>query len=182
MFSFLKYLIQLILAPAHGWNDLAKADPDPDELTRTGLYPLLGIAALTEFLALIYQRHVHLPVVLVRALADFGAYFVSLFIARLLFELYLGRLTDSKPDRRRVALMTVAGIGLMVCIQIISNCLPWNLVLLKFLPLYVVLVLYKAVPFVHVRKDSELNFLGLSAAAIVVVPLAIYYLLYLLIQ
>ena len=182
MFRFLKYIIQLLLSPAHGWSDLAKTDPDPDELARTGLYPLLGIAALTEFLALIYQRHVHLPVVLVRALADFGAYYVSIFIARLLFELYLGRLTDTKPDRRRVEQLTVAGIGLMVCIQIVSNCLPWNLVLLKFLPLYVVLVLYKAVPFLHVRKNCELNFIGLSAAAIVVVPLAIYYLLYLIIQ
>ncbi len=151
-------------------------------MLRRGLYPLLGIAAITEFLAFFYQRHITLAEVLVRAIADFGAYFISIFIAKLIFELYLGRLTSVQPDNRRVMLMTVCGMGLMVLIQILSNCLPWNLVLLKFLPVYVVLVLYKAVPYIGVNKDSELRFIGLSAAAIVAVPLAIYYLLYLIIQ
>ena len=182
MLDCLKYLIQLILAPGSGWEDLEKRNPDPEEMLRRGLYPLLGIAAITEFLAFFYQRHITLAEVLVRALADFGAYFISIFIAKLIFELYLGRLTSVQPDNRRVMLMTVCGMGLMVLIQILSNCLPWNLVLLKFLPVYVVLVLYKAVPYIGVNKDSELRFIGLSAAAIVAVPLAIYYLLYLIIQ
>ena len=182
MLDYLKYLIQLILAPGSGWEDLEKRNPDPEEMLRRGLYPLLGIAAITEFLAFFYQRHITLAEVLVRAIADFGAYFISIFIAKLIFELYLGRLPSVQPDNRRVMLMTVCGMGLMVLIQILSNCLPWNLVLLKFLPVYVVLVLYKAVPYIGVNKDSELRFIGLSAAAIVAVPLAIYYLLYLIIQ
>lgn len=182
MLSFLKYLIQLVLSPGNGWEDLAKESPDPEELTRRGLYPLLGIAAITEFLALIFHRHIRLADVLVRAIADFGAYFVSIFIARLIFELYLRKLTGATPEPRRTATLTVTGIGLMVVIQIISNCMPWNLVLLKFLPLYVILVLYKAAPYIGVDKRSELNFIGLSAAAIVAVPLLLYYLLYLIIQ
>ncbi len=179
--TFLKYLLQLILAPATGWDDLRRSDPDPEELARRGLYPLLGVAAITEFLAFFYARHAELGQVLMRAVADFGAYFVSLFIARLIFELYLGRLTEPKPSPRTVQTVAVAGIGLMVLVQILCNCLPWNLVILKFLPVYVVLVLYKAGPFLGVRKESELPYIGLSAAAIVVVPLVIYYLLYLLI-
>ncbi|MBD5234212.1 MAG: hypothetical protein HDS65_08560 [Bacteroidales bacterium] len=181
MLTFLKYLLQLILAPSSGWEDLSKADPDPDELARTGLYPLLGVAAATEFLAFAYLRHAELAQVLMRAVADFGAYFVSLFIARLIFELYLGRLTTNPPSQRSVQTVCVAGIGLMVLVQIIANCLPWNLVILKFLPVYVILILYKAMPLLGVKKDSELAYIGLSAAAIVAVPLFIYYLLYLLI-
>ncbi len=181
MLSFLKYLLQLILAPASGWDDLGKSDPDPEELARRGLYPLLGLTALTEFLAFAYLRHADLAHVLMRAVADFGTYFVSIFIARLLFELYLGRLTDEKPSQRKVETLSVVGIGLMVCIQLLTNCLPWNLVILKFLPIYVILILYKAIPYLGVRKDAQLAYIGLSAAAIVAVPLFIYYLLYLLI-
>ena len=44
-----------------------------------------------------------------------------------------------------------------------------------------ILVLYKAIPYIGVRKADAMRFLGLSAAAIVAVPLIIYYLLYLLI-
>lgn len=181
MLTFLKYLIQLQLSPANGWDELQRRAPSADELAQKGLYPLLAITAATEFLAFFYSRHMTLGGVLVRAIADFGTYFISLFIARLIFELYLGRLCDTAPEQSRVSVMTVCGIGLMVLIQLISNCLPWNLVLLKFLPLYVVLVLFKAIPYIGVRKKDALRFVGLSAIAIVAVPLAIYYLLYLIV-
>ena len=117
-----------------------------------------------------------------RAIGDFGAYFVSVFIARLIFELYLGRVTADKPDMRRVNTMTVCGLGMMVLFQIITNCLPWNLVLLKFLPFYVVPVLYMAIPYIGISRNCELRFTGIASGAIVGVPLVIYYLLYLLIQ
>lgn len=182
MFRFLKYVIQLILSPRQGWKDLQDSNPDPEEMLSQGLYPLLGIAAATEFLGLIYERHVTLAVVLMRAIGDFGAYFVSVFIARLIFELYLGRVTADKPDMRRVNTMTVCGLGMMVLFQIITNCLPWNLVLLKFLPFYVVPVLYMAIPYIGISRNCELRFTGIASGAIVGVPLVIYYLLYLLIQ
>lgn len=181
MLTFLKYLIQLILSPSSGWEDIEKDNPSADTLARKGLYPLLGVTALTELFAFIYQRHTSIVEVLVRMLADFGAYFVGIFIARLIFELYLGRICDDEPDRRRVAVLTVCGIGLMVLVQLLCNCLPWNLVLLKFLPVYVILVMYKSMAYAGVRKSEALRYVGLSAVAIVIVPLAIYYLLYLLV-
>lgn len=181
MLHLLKYLIQLILSPASGWDDLEHTAPDAEALTRRGLYPLMVLTAVTEFLAFFYQRHAALGEVVMRAVCDFGTYFVSLFIARLIFDLYLGWLCGTKPARERVACLTVCGIGLMVLVQLLCNCMPWNLVLFKFLPVYVILVLYKAIPYIGVRKADAMRFLGLSAAAIVAVPLIIYYLLYLLI-
>ncbi len=182
MLTFLKYLIQLILSPGSGWADLERTSPDAEGLLRRGLYPLLGLTAAAEFLAFAYLRHAGLSLVLMRAVSDFGAYFVSIFIARLIFDLYLGRLCDVRPEPSRVATLTVCGIGLMVLVQLLGNCLPWSLVLLKFLPVYVVLIIYKAGSYIGVRKSDALRFTGLGAAAIVAVPLAIYYLLYLLIQ
>lgn len=182
MFSFLKYLIQLLLSPAHGWEDIEKHNPDPEDLTRTGLYPLMGVAALTEFLAFFYERHAELGTVLIRAVADFGAYFVSVFIARLIFDFYMGALTNSgSNDSRKASTVTVSGLGLMVLIQVISNCLPWSIMLVRFMPLYVVLVLYNAIPYMDVRRGCEMRFLLVAAGAVVAVPLLIYYLLYFII-
>lgn len=182
MLTFLKYLIQLILSPASGWEDIERTAPDAETLSRRGLYPLMALTAAAEFLTLFYARHAALGEIIMRAVCDFGTYFVSLFIAKLIFELYLGRLCDVKPAPERVALLTVCGIGLMVLVQLLCNCLPWSLVIFKFLPVYVVLVLYKAIPYIGVRKADTMRFVGLSAAAIVAVPLILYYLLYLLIQ
>ena len=43
MLTLLRYIIQLILSPKNGWEDLAQTNPDPDVLLTKGVYPLLGI-------------------------------------------------------------------------------------------------------------------------------------------
>ncbi|MCH5220944.1 MAG: hypothetical protein J1F05_01250 [Muribaculaceae bacterium] len=182
MFLFLKYLIQLILSPENGWQDLENSKPDATKLARTGLYPLLGILAATELLSFFYEKDITIGEVLIRAITDFGTFFASLFIAKLIIELYIGRLTASRPDSNRIDTLAVIGIGLMTLTQIINNCLPWSLVVLTILPIYVILVLFKAIPYIGINKDNELKFTGLCAGAIVAVPLIIYYLLHLIIS
>lgn len=182
MLAFLKYIVQLILSPAQGWDDLREDDPDPGQLLAKGFYPLLGVAAATEFLALAYGRHEALGTVLVRAVALFGAYFVAVFVARLIFDYYLNPLcAKGHFDTRRASTLAVCGLGAMVFIQIIANCLPWSIMLVRFLPLYVVLVLFKAIPYMGIRRGCEMRFTLLSSLAIVAVPMLAYYLLYLLI-
>ena len=182
MLTFLKYLIQLILAPGHGWEDIYRDNPDPDLLLRKGIYPLLGVAAASESLALIYDRESTLAGVLIHAISDFGAYFIAIFIARLIFDMYLGRITVSEPDSRRQGQLIVCGIGLMVLARILCNCVPWHLVILNFLPVYVVMVLYKDMKYVGVEPGNEWRWLALVTCAIVLVPLVIYNLLYLVTQ
>ncbi len=79
MLHLLKYLIQLILSrPRVGtiWEHTA---PDAEALTQgAGAYPLMVLTAVTEFLAFFYQRHAALGEVVMRAVCDFGTYFVSL--------------------------------------------------------------------------------------------------------
>lgn len=177
MLSYLKYLIQLILSPARGWEDLAEREPAPESMLRLGLYPLLGIAAASELPALFYEQSTGLATVLMHAVVDFGAYFVSIFIARLLFDIYLGRLTET-PDRRHTETLVAMGIGMMVIIRIIDNILPWDLVLMRFLPLYVMLVLYKSSQYMAIPANNEIRYLVLAASACVAVPMIIYYLLF----
>lgn len=181
MLTFLKYLIQLVLSPVNGWKDLAERDPDPEEMLHKGLFPLLGVSAATEFLSVLYGSDSLLKVVST-AVTDFGAYFIAVFIARLVLGMSLPKLCDDEPDMRRCYSFINASTGLMVLFQIIDNCLPWNLMLLKFLPLYAVLVISKATDYMGIRKSDDMRFLGIAAGLIVVVPLCIYYFIYLLIQ
>ena len=182
MLQYLKHLIQLLLSPGQGWIDVEKDNPDPQELLSKGLYPMLGIAALSEFMVYVYGHAEPLATVLIRAVALFGAFFVSVFIAKLVFDYYMGELTAGEGyDQRRGANLTVLGLGLMALIQIITNCLPWSVMVVRFLPLYVVLVIYKAIPYMSVRRSCEMRFLLTAAGAIVAIPLLIYYLLYFII-
>ena len=182
MLTFLKYLLQLILAPKNGWDDIAERNPDAHQWLTKGLYPLMALSAATEFLSLAYDRDASLLQVVSAAITDFGAYFLAIFIARLILDLTIDRVTDEAPDRKRIDIFIIASTGLMVLFQIIDNCLPWHLMLLKFLPLYVVLVISKAFRFMNIRKRDEMSFLTTASLLIVAVPLGIYYLIYLLIR
>ena len=53
MLTLLKYIIQLIVSPKNGWDDIADKNPDPEILLTKGVYPLLGIASAPMFLGLV---------------------------------------------------------------------------------------------------------------------------------
>ena len=180
MLHYLKYLLQLVLSPSHGWEDLATEDPDPRRLLRRGFLPLLYLTAATEFLALVYRHDASFSVVCIKAIVDFGAYFIGYFIAKIVFDTYLPHFVHSRPDGRRSDTLAVMGTGLMVAIQLLDNVVPWNIMVLRFLPLYSVLVLHKAAEYMHVPRSRELNFLMLTTVAAVVAPLGIYSLFFFL--
>lgn len=180
MFVFLKYLIQLILSPAHGWEDLEAAHAEAGTLLRRGFLPLLGLTAASEFCQRLWAPEYPLGMIAVRAVVDFGSYFVSVYLARLILESYINRAAGVVVDRERTGVLAVMGVGLMVLIQLVDNLCPWNLILLRFLPLYAVLVIYKGAVYAGVPSNREFNFLGLATVALVVLPLALYYLLFLI--
>lgn len=181
MLTFLKYLIQLTLSPSEGWKDIEKEDPQPKALLYGGLYPLLALTSLSELLAVVYERSISLSEALIAAVDVAGAYFITLYLAKLVFELYLPRILAAEPDLRRIAVFIICSVGLLLLFLFIDNCLPWSLVPLKFLPIYVALVISKAHHYLNVKRREEMHFTVLAACVLVLVPTAIYYLVYLLV-
>ena len=181
MLTLLKYIIQLLLSPGNGWTDIAEKDPDPEILLRKGIYPLLCVAAATELLTIVYHE-TGFGHALIGAVDVVGSYFVSIFIARLLFDLYLDKIAGKEVDKRRSSTLIMCGIAMMIVIQIIENCLPWSVMIVRFLPLYAILVLSKGSTYLGIRKRNELQYTLFAGATVVAVPLIIYYLIYLLIQ
>lgn len=184
MLDYLRHLIELLLSPTKGWEDLSASQADVAVTTRRGFYPLLIVSALTEFCGLFYNKGLGVGEVCIRALIDFGAYFVSLYAARMLFGFYENRAMvsgeASQPDSgesKRVDLLILMALGEMLLIQIAGNIVQAEVTVFKFLPIYVVLILCKALKFLNVPAAKAGAFIVLSTVATVIVPLTIYYLL-----
>ncbi len=177
MFTYLKYLLQLFLAPEHGWEDLASENPEPRSLLTKGLIPLLVVAALSEAMAFVWIKHTSTETVILDAVLVFGAYFVSIFIAKLIIEGLMPRLCGVYPDKGRTEILIACALGMTVIFRIINNCLPGNIVMLQFFPLYTFLVLFKAAPYMDVPHKMEFYFMSLTGAATVILPMVIYYVL-----
>ena len=181
MLRYLKYLVQFLLSPSTGWEDVASTtDFTPAEMFRRGFMPLLALTALTEFPGLLYNKGLPIDVYIIRAVIDLGAYYVSFFIASVIFDASMPRLAptaDAESLRTRSHLLMLLALGEMLLINIVCNLLQAEITILKFLPVYVILILYKGAEYIGVKADSVMAFTLVSAGATVAVPLVVSYLL-----
>lgn len=181
MTRYLKNIAQLVLAPVKGWEDVSASMSDPDTLLRKLYFPLLFVASLTEFVRLIYHNSGGFLTVLELAIAMFGSFFVSFFIARIVLSHYTTLYITGEANNIRVATFVIYGQALLLFIEIIDNLIPTDLTLVKFLPLFVALILYRGIPYMSVNPNSEFRFLCIATLAVIVVPIAVFSLLELII-
>ncbi len=181
MAQYLKNLLQLVLLPFRGWEDVSASMSDPELLLQKGYYPLLGFASMTELVRLLYSGHGGFLTVLELAIALFGSFFVAFFIAKIILNHYLAPYVDGEISATKIATFIIYGLGLLLIIEIIDNLLPTNLTLVKFLPLFVALILYNGSNYLSIKQGCELRFLLVVTLGVIVVPLAIFYLLELII-
>lgn len=180
MLSYLKYLVQLLLSPLNGWEDLADTNPDSEKLLRRGFYPLLAITAATEFIGLFYNKGIGIDVFIIRAIIDLGAFSVALYLSRLVMEAFVRPLiasADAEVARNRLSVAVLMAFGEMLLIQILRNALQADITILKFMPLYIILILYKAEQYLNIKPDEILRFTLLASLATLAVPALISYIL-----
>jgi len=181
MWLYIKQLFQLILSPSRGWEDVSEASVKAPELQRRGYYPLIGVTGASEFLKLLYSHTVGFWNVLLSAIAIMGAMFVSLYLARLFLDMTLSRHVSGKLNAAKVDVFSTYMMGINGLYCILGNALPASMTFLVFLPLISLIIMFKSVPYMAIKSDSQFSFLGLSTVAFIVIPIAMAALLSLLI-
>lgn len=168
MTLFLKILFHLILSPSRGWEDVAQYDPDLNRLLKCGLYPMAGVAALSAFVVGCYDPALSFVVLFQRAIITFVQFYISYYIAQMVFPMFIRRyVVDGEVSEYRTGVFIAIGIGLLAIIKVIMNCLPVELSLVQFLPVYVAVVLWKGAPYLNVSPDKMNRFVVLSVASII---------------
>lgn len=181
MLQFLKHILQLMLSPAKGWEDVSQASEAPAELCSRGLYPLLGIAALSNFVRMLYGNGILLVTAIERAVVDFGTYFSAYFLAALILEQLMPNIVSGEPNRKKIETCSVYIIAMLCIIRIIENCVPAELTLIKLLPVFVALIVYKADRYLAVKPGDDIRFMLIGVIALILMPLLLHYILFLLI-
>lgn len=180
MWLYIRHLIQLVLSPTGGWNDISEAARTPEEVQRRGFYPWTALVALSETVRCLYEPDLSVFTALGCALAVAGAMLVTLYLGRLLLDMSLVRLVDGTLNISKVAVFTLYMTGMWGLFIMVSNLVPASLTIVHFLPLLSVLVIFKASAFLGVREESGIALLGWGALATIVAPYVIYALLTLL--
>lgn len=196
MLKFLQYILQLIISPKNGWCDIAKSNCDQKLLMTTGFYPLLGLASLSSFAGVFFD----VDMTLVRALQDaiviFISYFITYFLAELLFSTFLGPLMNYSggggvddetasvryvSDNRLYCTFIIYNLSILVLITLIRNLLPVELSLIQFLPFCVAFIMWKGTEYMSIPEKKTGQFMFLSVFSILMPTYIFQYLFQLII-
>lgn len=178
MSKYLKYIFQLILSPANGWEDIEKAGIQPSRIASTGYYPLIAVAAVSVFMQIIYHRHEYFLKLFMNMIVTFAVYFVSYFFATFVLSLFVESMMVDKDryDEERCQTFALYSLGLLAVVNIIVNCLPVGFAVLFFLPLYVALIQWKGASYMRIKPEKTGLFMILAILGILAPPFVFYFL------
>jgi len=176
MLHFLKHLIQLLISPGNGWEDISHQGSDAKRLAIEGLYPFLGITAISTFIGLFYDPDLNLVIALQRSIVTFIQYFVTYFVAIFLFSAYLNKCVEGELNEKRNMTFITYSIASLALIKIIENCIPIELSLLQFLPVYVAVIMWKGSRYMAVKSNKVGQYMILTISSIIIPVYLIKYL------
>ena len=176
MLHFIKHLLQLIISPTNGWEDISHKGSDAKRLASEGLYPLLGIAAISTFIRFFYDNDLTLISLIQHSIVVFVQFFVTYFIALFTFSLHLGKLIEGEINEKRSMTYITYSIAVLAFIKIIENCIPINFSLMEFLPIYAAIIMWRGDRYMAVKKEKQGFFITLFIFSIIVPPYLINYL------
>lgn len=179
---FVKNMAQLILSPRKGWEDLSYQPVSARQLMESGFYPMMALVGITAMLHGIYgdepYSYTHQLQITITQIVSL---FISIMLARAIFEQLLPALCGCPHDTERSATVCIFCISMIALIMIITNVCPNDISILWFLPAFVAIVVWEARTYLGIQKYKFTNYALLSIGTIVVMPLVLAYLLSLLI-
>ncbi len=166
-------MIQLILSPGNGWEDIEKADIDPRILAMRGYYPLIALSALSVFMQGVYH-HLMFLTLLMKMLVTFLIYFIGYFFGVFTLSVFSEPWLSHGYDERRSHTFVLYSLGMLALINLIINCLPVTKEMLFFLPLYVALVQWKGIRYMEVKPDRTGPFMVNAILGVLFPPYLFY--------
>ncbi len=168
MLSFLRNIIQLILSPAHGWEEISYEGDSAERLAARGMYPLMAIVAVSEFAQGIYAKTIELGALLQSAIAQFCSLLAAYYIGVALFDVFIGRMSTSEVSANKIRTIAIYTVSLLSLIQIIENLVPIEIIILRFLPAFVAIVLWRAKAYLSISKEKEGIYILFAISALII--------------
>lgn len=171
MKHFLQSLLQLILSPRNGWEDIEKAAVSPGQLLGHGLFPLMALAAVSVYAQAVWHHHVLYMKLFMEMIITFVVYFISYFFSTFVLSLTPVVADNPKVDEdERAQTFVIYTLGLLTLITIIVNILPVSSLVLFFLPLYVALVQWKGCGYLSIPADRQGGFMIVAVCGVLLPP------------
>lgn len=169
-------MLQLVLAPVKGWEDVEADNFSGRDLLVKGFIPFIVLTSLTVLLRLAYHPDIHIAGALQQMVVCFIKYFVSYYLTVFLFTLYLPTCIEGEISMKKCHTFIVYGVGLLAAVNIIQNCIPVELALSFLMPIYVLYIMWRGLRYMHISFNGIGTFILLVIFALIAPPYALQYL------
>lgn len=155
MLTYLKLMLQIVLSPSRGWDDVAGELPPARRTMLCGFLPLVLLTAMSSCISALWRNDTAVGSLVIGAVATFAVYAMTYFTCCALLNASLQRIEPEKDSDRteRVSLFASFTVGQMAVIGMLENLLPAELTLLQLLPLFEVVVIVKARAFLQIPAE-----------------------------
>ncbi|MCM1293171.1 MAG: hypothetical protein NC230_06305 [Bacteroides sp.] len=169
-------MLQLILGPRKGWEDIEMDAVAARQLLTKGFIPFIALASATVLIRFFYVDEMSVAVMIQQAIICFLKYFASYYLGCFVFTLYLPTCIDGSLSMGKVNTFLLYGFGLLALINIIQNCIPVELAISFIMPVYALYILWRGIRYLSISFEGIGTFLLLVIFALIVPPYLIQYL------
>ena len=157
MWMFIKNIIQLIISPDNGWDDVARGS-NPVR-ARRGMSWMIAVAALSIFIQLFYSGHPAVMVLCQQMIVVFVTLCASYFFSDFILAMWLPRMNDVVVDERMSKLFIYYTISLLSLQIVLASILPLTFAILELWPIYVVVIMWRAMKVLDLPDKATGKFL-----------------------
>ncbi len=174
-------LFLLIFYPTKGWERVNKEKELHSEFINNFLYPIFGFISITTFIGSMWvsgnaSLHLSIKTIMIVVIALFGGFYLASFLINELFPKY-GEVKDQNLAQQFVGYSSVIVYLLYFLMPLISGFRGlWAVPLLSFF-----LIHSGSKLFLSIEHDKQLKFSIIALLIVLLSPLAINYLLSLLV-
>ncbi len=157
MLHFLKCMLQLVLSPRNGWEDISLDDDRRDYRTAASYYMFIGIVAASWLMQWAYHpAYFNAVKVTELVIVTYAVFFVCYFVGTFVMSVALETLVKQgiEIDEHRTRTFTIYSLALLATVLLIGLLLPASTPVLWFLPLYVLVIMWKGARYLRIAKDK----------------------------
>lgn len=166
-------LLELVLSPTKGWEDVALDDRQhPGRILSPQYYILIAVVSLSWIVQGCYHGYGWITVCEL-VVMTFATFFAGYFLGTFVMSVSLESLVEhGEPDESATRRFVILGLSLLAIILLISNLLPTTTPLLWFLPVYILVILWKGARYLRVnpRKGGAFTIMAFIS---VLLPVAV---------
>lgn len=178
MLKYILNIFQLVISPAHGWEDISSSGVSAERLVKKGFYPLLACLAISALIPILYKSaHISLIEGLQHAIIAFTVFFATLFLGNWAMANFMPAMSETANTRLKNQSYVIYSLGFLAIIDIVNNVLPVDVLPIQILPAYVLFIMYKGVRYLDVAPSKIGQFMFVSVLFIALPPFALSFIL-----